>query len=167
MNSLIKSVFMAFIIISSFNLLIAQNISDKKSIRKHELLLFKNKFKGKWNIQWDEKTGTIKSLMGDKITKYKGSVEKIAEDFFTENKSLLGIENFSEQLWLKEKRYPSSGGNCLLFNQHYKGIPILGGGYLIAINNYGEIYYLTGDFYPEIKIEIDKKISPETVYSNS
>ncbi len=161
MNSLNKLVIMTVIIISSFNLLLAQNINYKKINRKHELSLFKENFKGKWNIEWDEKAGTIKSLIGDKITKYKGSAEKIAEDFFSENKNLFGIENYNEQFILKEKRTLSSGGNCLLFNQYYKGISVLGAGYLIAINSYGEIYYLSGEFYPEIKIKSDKKISSE------
>jgi Zn-dependent metalloprotease len=152
---------MTVIIISSFNLLLAQSIDYKKINRKHELSLFKENLKGKWNIEWDEKAGTIKSLIGDKINKYKGSVEKIAEDFFSENKNLFGIKNYSEQFILKEKRTLSSGGNCLLFNQYYEGISVLGAGYLIAINSKGEIYYLSGEFYPEIKIKTDNKIPSE------
>lgn len=134
-----------------------------KKVRKEAMQNFKQKTGNKWRVRWNDKTGTPFTFLGDKITKYSGSPEQIARSFLNEEKLMLGIDVPSRDMKLTKTNYSEKGGTRLTFTQNYKGVPVLGASYLVAVDNSSAIYFVSGDYYPDINIEVSPTLSPSDV----
>lgn len=124
---------------------------------------FNQKYEKRWKIRWNENTGTPASILGHRITSYSGTPEEIASAFLQNEKGMLGIANVKRNLDLKKINYSERGGSRLFFTQIYIGVPLLTSGYLVAVHNDGSIYYVSGNYYPDVKIETIPKISAPDV----
>ncbi|MFC1555162.1 T9SS type A sorting domain-containing protein [candidate division KSB1 bacterium] len=112
-----------------------------------------------FRVRWDKKKDVPKSILGSKITKYSGTPENIARDFLKDEKVLLGIKNVDKDLILDKTVVTEKGGTKLTFQQYYKGIPVFNNGYLVSVDNFGAIYHVSGDYFPDIKINEKPGIS--------
>ena len=65
---------------------------------------------------------------------------------------MLGIANVKSDLHLKKTNYSPRGGSRFLFAQKYRGNPVIGSGYLVAVQDDGSIYFISGDYYPDIDV---------------
>lgn len=101
---------------------------------------FIQKYNNNWTIRWNEKTATPNSILGYKISKYKGSSQEIAKVFISDEKIMLGISNVDSNVVLERKAHTKNGGDIFVYEQIYKGIPVLKSGYLIAVNSSEEIH---------------------------
>lgn len=133
------------------------------SVRVNAKNDFSQEYNDKWSIRWNEKTATPFSILGYKISKYKGAPEDIAKAFMREEKIMLGISDVDSNMVLEKNNYSGIGGTRLLYKQIYKEIPVLNSGYLIAVNNNSEIYYVSGDYYPEINVNTKPKLNKQEV----
>lgn len=136
-----------------------------KGDRKAAMESFKQKYGNRWDVEWDYKTGTPSNIIGHRITKYGGTPEQIAMAFFSEEKRMLGIGNVNTDLVLTKTNYTPKGGTRLRFGQNYKSIPIIASGYLVAVGNDGGIYYVSGDYFPDVKVDTQPAVSPEAAKS--
>jgi len=148
---LISTLLVVFIFSVFASTLNAQEKSDKEK-RWEAAQLFNQKYGNKWYIRWNYVTGTPSIMMGDKITKYSGTPEQIAKAFLTEEKKMFGIENVETDVYITKTNYSSIGGTRFQYTQKYKGIPILYSGYLVAVDNNGAIYYVSGDYFPDVSV---------------
>ena len=154
------------LIISIFAVLGFQQIIEQKPDKEQRIeasKLFNQKYDGKFEIQMNSTTGTPSSIFRYKITKYSGTPEQIAKAFLNEEKTMLGIENTDKDLELIRTNYSKKGGTRLMYTQKYKDIPVLNSGYLVAVGNDGAIYYVSGDYFPDMNIDIRPTISNEQV----
>lgn len=124
---------------------------------------FIQKYDGKWQMRWNEKTATPNSIFGYKISKYKGSSQDIAKAFISDEKIMLGISNVDSNVVLERKNHTKNGGDVFVYKQIFKGIPVLKSGYLIAVNGNGEIHYISGDYYPDININTNPKLNKQKI----
>jgi len=74
---------------------------------------------------------------------------------------MFGIENVETDVEVTKTNYSKIGGTRLQFTQKYKGIPVLYSGYLVAVDNDGAIYYVSGDYFPDVNVETKPNISSE------
>ncbi len=142
--------------------LFGQQITDKQA-RKELLYKFNQSYNNQFKIRFNEYTATPNSIIGHKISKYRGSALEIAKAFLNEHKRMLGIADVENDLKLEKTNVSKKGGKRFLFVQRYKGIPVLNSGYLIAVNNDGEIYYISGDYFPEISVNIKPALLEEQI----
>jgi len=136
-----------------------------KQTRKLLMNQFNKKYHNQFKIRWNENTGTPSSIIGHKISKYRGSAFEIAKAFLIDEKRMLGISDVERDVKLEKTNISKRGGKRLLFVQRYNGIPVLNSGYLIAVNTNGEIYYISGDYYPEISVNTEPALSEQEIKS--
>jgi len=155
------------ILVSGLNIeqIAAQEIKQDKEARRLAMIDFNTKYDNEWKIRWNEKTGTPNNIKGSGLNKYKGTPEEIALEFFRDEKKMLGISNAKNELSLTRK-YSEEGMTSLTYSQIYKGIPVLGASYLIIIEN-GNIEFLSGDYYPDIKLDTNPVISASEALRSS
>lgn len=112
---------------------------------------FKDKHGGEWNIRWNEQLGTPASLIGGRATGYSGDPEVAALTFLKDHQVFLGIDDPDRSLELVKSHLTDRSAQ-VSFRKLYRGFPVLFSGYLVALRKSGEIYYASGDYYPEIKV---------------
>ncbi len=127
-------------------------LPSKKEVRKAEMESFKEKYDNKIKIRWDENTGTPKSIRRHKITGYSGTPIEIATQFLKDEKGMLGIDSVSQDLELKESRTILGGATRVHFIQKHKDIKVLNTGYLVIMDTEGDIFKVSGDYYPDINL---------------
>jgi Zn-dependent metalloprotease len=125
-----------------------------KEQRRNLMQDFNQRYNNRWEIQWSEATGTPAAILGYKLSAYSGTPEQIVRQFLHDEKGMLGIESVDKNLKLEVTRYTSRGGTCILFTQVYQGVPVLNSGYLVAVDDDKNIYYLSGDYYPEVSLNV-------------
>ncbi len=126
---------------------------SKQEIRKANMESFKEKHDNKFSIRWDEKAGLPKSIRGHRISDYSGTPLEIAKQFLKDEKVMFGIDSVDRDLVLKHTRKMSNGGDRVSFIQLFKDVEVLNSGYLVIMDANGGIYYITGDYYPDIDLE--------------
>jgi Zn-dependent metalloprotease len=114
---------------------------------------FKEKYDNKVQIRWDENTGTPKSIRKHRITGYSGTPLEIATQFLMDEKKMLGIDSVGRDLELKDSRTILDGATRVYFTQKFKDVNVLNAGYLVIIDPNGDIFKVSGDYYPDIKLE--------------
>jgi len=141
---------------------VVQEKTDEKD-RKAAMTAFNGKYDNKWSIRWNEMTATPYSFIKHRITKYRGTPEQIAKAFFNEEKVMFGINNVETDLELTKTYYSERGGTRLTYTQKYKDIPVLYSGYLVAVLNDGSIYYVSGDYFPDVRVDEKPAVSSPQV----
>jgi Zn-dependent metalloprotease/tetratricopeptide (TPR) repeat protein len=136
-----------------------QDITDRHLARDN----FKSKYGDVWDINWNSKTETPSTIMGGKITKYKGLSLDIAMAFLNEEKTMLGIKNVDNELLLTKENNSERGGTRYIFSQVVNRIPVIGSGYNVAVANDGSIYFISGDYYPSVNINTKPSLSSVSI----
>lgn len=103
-----------------------------------------------WKVRWDN-AGSPATLMGGKARGYSGPPAEAGRAFLRDHKKLLGIEN-ARQGFEVVRQNASDGKARVLYRQVYQGIPVLNSGYLVAVNESGAVYYVSGDYYPNLEV---------------
>lgn len=134
--------------------LFSQEINAKQD-RVNSLEDFKIKY-SKAIVKWDNKNATPKRIQGVKISKYVGTPTEIAKQFLIEEKKIFGFEDFSKSFKFKKNNYSERGGARIQHTQFYEGVVVLNSGYLIGVNKSNEIYFVSGEFYPDIAIKTNE-----------
>lgn len=114
---------------------------------------FKSQYGDAWRIRWDDRTHTPASLVGGKAAGYTGPPEEATYRFLREHSELFGIVDIGRDLHVVRQNV-SERNSQISYGQLYKGIPVLYSGYLVAVNERGDIYYVNGDYFPDIKLNI-------------
>ena len=136
-----------------------QDITNRLSAREN----FKSKYGDGWNIRWNSKTETPSTIVGGKITKFKGSQIDNAKLFLEEERILLGIKSVQNELLLTKENTSAKGGTRYIFSQIVDGIPVIGSGYNVAVANDGSIYFVSGDYYPDVKVGTKPSLSSNAI----
>lgn len=89
--------------------------------------------------------------MGGTAQGYTGPPKAAGRSFLRDHKKLFGIENARQNLMVARTN-ASNGNTRVLYRQIYEDIPVLHSGYLVAINEAGAVYYVSGDYYPDLKL---------------
>jgi len=144
---------------------IAQPGFDKKAERRRLAWEFNQQNGNRWQIHWNRVTGTPASILGYKTDSYSGSPNAIARQFLRDEKSMFGIESIDRDLKLDVIHDGPQGSTTVLFSQEYKGVRILNSGYLVAVDQTGRVYYVSGDYFPEISVAVTPSLSPTGIVS--
>jgi len=136
-----------------------QDITNRLSARDN----FKSKYGDGWNIRWNSRTETPSTIVGGKITKFKGSQIDNAKLFLEEERILLGIKSVQNELSLTKENTSAKGGTRYIFSQVVDGIPVIGSGYNVAVANDGSIYFVSGDYYPGVNIDTKPSLSSNSI----
>jgi Zn-dependent metalloprotease len=123
------------------------------SVRRAAAAQFQADHGPAWQIRWSEKTGTPATLMSGTARGYGGPPEQAGRTFLSDHRNLFGIENARKGLRIARQNASQNGGAQVLYQQVYRGVPVLASGYLVAVNESGEVYYVSGDYYPDLKLE--------------
>lgn len=113
---------------------------------------FKGRYAGDWTIRWDRATGTPSSILGSRITSFTGTPEQIATAFLESEKEILGIKDVPNEVVLERENSSPRGGNRMIFRQRLNNVPVLRSGYLVAVDGGGGIYYVSGDYFPDARV---------------
>jgi len=162
MKSIGKLIILILVSISLIPLLgFNQVVQEKpdKAERMAAMNAFNQKYDNQWKIRWNNVTGTPASILGHRITKYSGTLEQIAIYFLNDEKAMLGINDVETDLELTKTNYSEKGGTRLTYTQKYKGVPVLYSGYLVAVLNDGSIYYVSGDYFPDVSVDTKPAVS--------
>jgi len=141
---------------------VVQEKPDKDE-RMAAINTFNHKYDKQFKIRKHSSTGTPATILGHKITKYSGTPEQIAKTFLNEEKIMFGIENVQRDLKLTRTNYSDEGGSSLMFTQIYNGVPILGSGYLVVVDNDGSVYYVSGDYFPDVTLDTDPSLNKGSI----
>lgn len=104
-----------------------------KEERKAAADAFNADYDNQWTLRWDDRRGSPRSMYGPKITHYDGTPTQIATAFFSDHKQMLGIRDVGQDLRLVKTNNSIHGGTRLIYKQYFRDIPLLNGGYLVAI----------------------------------
>ncbi|NLA22758.1 MAG: hypothetical protein GX870_06935, partial [Candidatus Marinimicrobia bacterium] len=63
----------------------------------------------------------------------------------------------NKRKFLEERRHP------LYFSQVVNGISVIGSGYNVAVTNDGSIYFVSGDYYPDVNIDTKPSFSSNSI----
>ncbi len=121
------------------------------SVRQAAAAQFQQEHGSAWQIQWSPRTGVPAALLGGTAKGYGGPPEAAGRVFLQDHKKLFGIENARQGLAVARKN-ASKGNTRVLYRQVYEGVPVLNSGYLVAINQAGAVYYVSGDYYPDLQV---------------
>jgi len=116
--------------------------------------------KGLDEVRFDQRSGYANLVRGNPLT--PPSQEEpltVALTFIEEKKILWGIENLTQKLYL-ERSIAADYGVILHVGQKYNGIPVEAG-FIIDINEEGSLTSISGEFYPDIDIDINPTITAE------
>jgi hypothetical protein len=90
-----------------------EDITNRRLARDN----FTSKYGEGWNIRWNSKTETPSTIIGGKITKYKGSPIDIVKSFLDEEKTMLGIKSVENELVLIKENSSKRGGTRYIFHK--------------------------------------------------
>ncbi len=127
-------------------------------------------FKGRYgdaftSVEWDSVCGCVRRIYGYYDTgrgelKSEADAEALARDFLTENAGLFKID--MSALKVKRLRQNKKFGYWdIEYIQTYNGIPVYRGEVGITLSNNSIIKSLGNNFYPDINISIEPKITKE------
>jgi methyl-coenzyme M reductase gamma subunit len=114
----------------------------------------------KYKVTWNEKTHIPRLIYGFTIGPYEGTPEEIAGKFLERNLDSLKISAGFRDLKL-EKIIKCLGTSTVMFQQHYKNIPIHGAWIAIHIDKDNRIYSIRNDTVPMPLSKRNKKILKE------
>ena len=140
-----------------------QQIPDKDA-RIAAMNEFKQKYDGGITIRMHPGTVTPASFIGLRIDKYRGTPEQIARAFLAEEKTMLGIndsDNDIEVIKIAEDQL----GFSIKVGQRFNDVPVLHSGYLISVDKSGAIYFVSGDYYPDVSVNTEPNITGEAASS--
>ena len=140
-----------------------QQIPDKDA-RIAAMNEFKQKYDGVITIRMHSGTGIPASFIGLRIDKYSGTPEQIVRAFLAEEKTMLGINNSDsdiEVIKIAEDRL----GSSIKVGQRFNDVPVLHSGYLVSVDKSGAIYFVSGDYYPEVSVNTEPKITGQEASS--
>jgi hypothetical protein len=148
----------------TFNGILAQFESSASSINVANLLLTKSidgENKSSF-VRYNPKTNCVSSIIGFSLKTDGTTPKERIEKFLSSNKSMFRITSTSNSLiYHKSKFFEEDNTTTNIVKQYYKGIEVVNGGYTIIMSGNGNIIYLSGDYYPDIDISIDTRISSE------
>ncbi len=134
------------------------------SVRRAAAAQFQQDHGAAWQIQWSAETGTPATLMSGTAAGYSGPPEQAGRAFLEDHAQLFGIENAQTNLRVARQNASQSGSAQVLYQQVYRGVPVLASGYLVAVNEAGEVYYVSGDYYPDVKLpSVAPQVSAQAV----
>ncbi len=103
--------------------------------------------------------------MGGTARGYSGPPEQVGRAFLHDHRALFGIENAQQNLEVARSN-ASRGNSRVLYRQVYQGLPVLYSGYLVAVNEAGAVYYVSGDYYPDLEVlDVSPSVSPASAVS--
>jgi Zn-dependent metalloprotease len=100
-------------------------------------------------VSWNKRSGTPKSIFG-KIPAGNAS-EKSARSFLSQNASLFKLNNTAD-LDL-ERDFESTIGKHIIFDQHYRGVPVYGAQMAVHFNRNGEIIAVNNTYEPAVALD--------------
>ena len=130
------------------------------SLRQATWQQFQGQYGPEWQIRWGKYTGLPESILGDFLPPSRGTPDEIARSFLQAHHQLFGIADVNRDLRLDRERFSERGGTRLQYQQYYQGIPVLYSGYLVAVHTNGSIYYLSGDYYPDLTVDTQPTLTP-------
>src|SRR5690554_773242 len=113
-----------------------------------------------WNIRWKDKTGVPRVISNGLTKAYSGSAESIARQFLSEYRQLFAMKG--ELVDLKHSKTKTNRGvRHVTLAQHYNGLPVEGGEYMVHIREDGRVDMANGHYYPDIQISTNPSINAE------
>lgn len=126
---------------------------------------FTEKYGNNWKMKFSENLKMPVSIHGGFIDQYTGTPIEISKQFLSENKTLFGINNIYIDLQKTKVSYTDKGGSRITFSQIYKGVRVYTGSYLVAVNNENSIYYVSGDYFPDINLGVIPRLQKNKIIS--
>lgn len=121
------------------------------SVRQAAAAQFRADHGSDWRVRWHASAGVPATLMGGEARGYSGPPAEAGRAFLRDHKKLFGIESARRGLEVARQN-ASSGSARVLYRQVYQGVPVLNSGYLIAVDEAGDVYYVSGDYYPNLEV---------------
>ena len=121
------------------------------SVRRAAAAQFRADHGGAWQVRWHADAKAPATLMGGKARGYGGPAAEAGRAFLRDHKKLFGIQNARRGLEVARQN-ASSGSARVLYQQVHQGVPVLNSGYLVAVDEAGEVYYVSGDYYPDLEV---------------
>jgi len=94
---------------------------------------------------------------------YAGPPEQAGRAFLKAHKDLFGIANVQRGLEVARTNRSGDGSNRVQYRQMHRGIPVLNSGYLVALNQEGAVHYVSGDYYPNLRVDTSPKLQASDV----
>lgn len=139
---------------------LAQLVPD--SAQLSEWNSFNSKYKEKWDICWNNETGTPGMIFGFKTQAY-GTVsdaEAIARQFLKENRKLFKMKaDLADLSVLRKLR--SKDVDVIDFQETYQGIPVLGCEYSVVVGDDKSVRLAHGKYFPAIWAPTKPNVSSE------
>lgn len=110
----------------------------------------------KANVRWDRENYVPKKIAGFESKQLAGTPQKMARSFLQENRVPLKLSAPARDLKY-DKTTDSLGARAVLFQQHFKKIPIHGAWVAVHVNNQNRVFLVKNDTIPVDRLE--KKLS--------
>jgi Zn-dependent metalloprotease len=104
-------------------------------------------------------------MIGKTKSSYGANPDNAVAQFILQHRNLLGIQENDFDLTQTKETEASPGARKYQYQQQYRGVPVLHSGYLISVSEGGFIDYISGDFYDDISLETNPKVSTNEVVS--
>lgn len=133
------------------------------SVRQAAAAQFRADHGTNWRVRWHASAGVPATLMGGEVRGYSGPPTEAGRAFLRDHKKLFGIENARRGLEVARQN-ASRASARVLYQQIHQGVPVLNSGYLVAVDESGAVYYVSGDYYPDLKVPtISPSLSEQAV----
>lgn len=128
---------------------------------------FNDSYLGKWIIRWHEETGTPATIYGYKTEPINfADAEAIARQFLIQYRTIFKMQESLSDLTLL-RRLQDNGLTHIDFQQSYKGIPVLGGEYSVAVGSDKAIQMVGGRYFPNVQASTTPTISKQNARNNA
>lgn len=148
-------IFFAVVLFILFSSAQAQVITDSSQNSAFQNLI--QKYSNNLSVNWNKHTGTPDIIQFSIPHKFANESKNSADLFLGEIKELLKVRRDTDKLDFvgqKEKK----GIKYLKYIQVYKGLPVLGGEYVLTIQANGNVQAALGSFYKDIKLNTQPSV---------
>jgi len=150
------------IVLATSSVLIAQQIPEHAQSRQ-QWEQFNTANEQALKLVWDQRSGRFSKMIGKTKSSYGANPDNAVAQFIQQHRKLLGIQENNFGLTQAKRAETRNGTHKYQYQQQYKGVPVLHSGYLISVTEGGFIDYISGDFYDDISLETNPKVSSNEV----
>lgn len=142
---------------------LSQNFDSKKvrEAAKDSFMVHNNNAK----VNWDFKRGIPSTiLIPDSKKKFEDPTET-AKQFLSNEKEMFGVKDLKKDLKLGKMKKSNRGNNIVEFEQYVNDIPVYNAGYLFALNEKGQLYFISGEYFPDLIAPKILSLTKKEIYS--